>query len=145
MRDDTLRCLYCGGDPWEPDHESRCDGRQGGREEVFNPREAFRAPPAVGLTPETWAASYQAAEQIEPSADTLRAQVLEYIRACGAGATDDEVQSGLALDGNTERPRRWELYNAGLIYSEGHRVNPRGRKCAVWFAVKQGAKGHDCR
>lgn len=30
MFDDTLRCRFCGGDPFEPDHESRCDGRQGG-------------------------------------------------------------------------------------------------------------------
>lgn len=126
------RCLFCGGDRDAPDHLVYCDGRQGGRE-GFDPGIAFRDPPAVGLTPETYAASVTAAEQIEPTADTLRAQVYQFIRARENGATDDEIQGGLSMDGNTERPRRWELFNAGLIHSDGFRVNPRGRKCAVWF------------
>ena len=50
------------------------------------------------------------------------------------GATDDEIQAALGLTGNTERPRRWELFKADLIYAAGHRVNARGRKCAVWHA-----------
>jgi hypothetical protein len=33
MRDMPLACLYCSGDPFEPDHASHCDGRQGGRAE----------------------------------------------------------------------------------------------------------------
>jgi len=129
------QCLFCGGDPSEPNHWRSCDGRQGGYEAgAFNPREAFGPPPAVGLTPETWDASHSAATKVEPAADTLRAEVFAYIRVRVEGATDDEIQTALEMDGNTERPRRWELYNAGLIYSDGYRINPRGRKCAVWFA-----------
>jgi hypothetical protein len=30
---DFLRCRFCGGDPLEPNHEARCDGRQGGIED----------------------------------------------------------------------------------------------------------------
>ena len=32
MTQPPFLCRYCGGDPFEPDHEARCDGRQGGRE-----------------------------------------------------------------------------------------------------------------
>lgn len=95
----------------------------------------FPFPPATGITAETLEASVEAAEKIEPNAETLRAAVLQYIRWCGVmGATDEEIQLALPMAGNTERPRRWELFKADLIYPEGHRVNGRGRKCAVWFS-----------
>ena len=138
-------CLFCGGDSSEPGHAARCDGRQGaigafdgeafGAESDTWEDRGWPPPPAAGITPETLSASVEAAAKIEPSADTLRAAVLEHIRRCGpAGATDDEIQAALALDGNTERPRRWELLKADLIAPAGHRTNARGRRCAVWVA-----------
>lgn len=92
-------------------------------------------PPSSGITPETKAASDEAAAAIEPDAPTLRAAVFRYIRSCGRlGATDDEIQAALNLDGNTERPRRWELFNADHIFPVGHRINAGGRRCTVWCA-----------
>lgn len=119
-------CLFCGGDPDAAYHDRRCGARP-------SPIDDFDPPPVAGITRETLAASVDAARQIEPNAATLRAAVLAHIRGCAArGATDDEIQLALDLDGNTERPRRWELYKAGVIHAIGYRVNRRGRRCAVW-------------
>ena len=38
-----FRCLYCGGDPLEPDHELYCDGRQGGRDDPTTPQDLDEA------------------------------------------------------------------------------------------------------
>ena len=60
-------------------------------------------------------------------------RVLEYIRGKGIhGATDSEIQSALKLRGDTQRPRRRELEQAGLIREAiQHR-----RGCKVWVAVE---------
>jgi hypothetical protein len=33
----AFACIYCGGDPLEPNHKVRCDGRQGGTEPEAQP------------------------------------------------------------------------------------------------------------
>jgi hypothetical protein len=78
--------------------------------------------------------SEEAAESMQGSARQLRAQVLEYIRAHGAdGCTDQEVQDGLSMSGDTQRPRRWELYREGRIKKTGTtRKSASGRNCDVW-------------
>jgi hypothetical protein len=102
-----------------------------------DPPDPPETPPSSGITRETREASEAAAEHIEPNAETLRAEVLAFIRGCGdQGATDDEIQTALDMPGNTERPRRWELYRADFITTAGHRENARGRRCAVWVAVR---------
>ncbi len=54
--------------------------------------------------------SREAAEQIAPVAGALAAQVLVFVVQAGEnGATDHEIQQGLGMSGDTERPRRWEL------------------------------------
>ncbi len=63
------------------------------------------------------ATSYAAAGRIEPRAATLRGQVLAQLRACGEhGATREELETSLNLNGSTLRPRVWELLKAGLVY-----------------------------
>jgi hypothetical protein len=58
--------------------------------------------------------------------------VLKFIRDRGAsGATDKQIQSGLSMCGDTQRPRRRELEQAGLIREADHTRN--GLK--VWLAV----------
>ena len=87
--------------------------------------------------------SKEAAVAIEPNAETLRKKILDFLRLCGQdGATDDEIQKALNMTGNTERPRRGELANAGLIFRVCHngcystRATSSGRKAVLWFAAK---------
>lgn len=73
----------------------------------------------------------------EPKAGTKRALVLAFIRGRGAeGATDEEVQMGLPISANTERPRRVELVDAGLVVdSKRRRATVGGDLAVVWVAV----------
>lgn len=76
-----------------------------------------------------------AASAILPNAKTLRAAVLNYLRAYG-GATDDEIQAALNMSGNTERPRRRELEQHGLVRDSGRRrLTHSGRQAVVWEAA----------
>lgn len=81
--------------------------------------------------------SMAAAEAIRPSAATLRMKVLGFIVARGGdGATDEEVQAALRLEGSTQRPRRVELVDAGLVkHSGATRATRKGRRAAVWIAA----------
>lgn len=81
--------------------------------------------------------SVAAAESIEPTAGTLRAQVLEYLRKCGsAGATDEEIQVALAMNPSTQRPRRIELVRSGHVTDSGQTRSTASRRAAtIWKAV----------
>jgi hypothetical protein len=133
-------CLFCGGDASEPDHRLRCDGRQGAIEAALP--DAPLPPLASGLTAATYATSSAAAERIEDTRETQRAQVLAEIRGAGpAGATDDELQVRLGLDGSSERPRRWELWKLDRICmlrapdgSVVRRLTRTHRQAVVWVA-----------
>jgi hypothetical protein len=58
--------------------------------------------------------------------------VLEFIQDRGAsGATDKQIQAGLNMCGDTQRPRRRELERAGLIREAEHPRNG----CKVWVAI----------
>jgi len=72
--------------------------------------------PTCGLTAESLANSEHGAALIATTVDTLREQVFNAVAAAGAkGMTDRELQGLLKLKGNTQRPRRWELWKAGRI------------------------------
>ena len=48
-------------------------------------------------------------------------RVAEYIASQGErGATDKEIQTALAMDGNSQRPRRVWLRNNGFVQEKGH-------------------------
>lgn len=83
------------------------------------------------------ATSEAAAESMEPEAGTLRAEVLNAIRRnTPPGLTDEELQEGLPMPANTERPRRRELERAGLIRDSGTtRPTKSGRQAVVWVAT----------
>jgi len=86
---------------------------------------------------------------IRSTAARLRARVLEFIQRQGAaGATDLEIQAGLNMSGDTQRPRRRELQQAGFIVDSGDvRSTAGGRAAVVWLttgtaaAVDQAAAG----
>jgi len=92
-----------------------------------------RQPPCQRHSP----TSRAAADAIEPSAHTLRAAVLRYLRGQGSrGATDEEITLALDLNPSTARPRRIELQQAGWVYDSGHTRQTRsGRDAVVWVAV----------
>ncbi len=132
------RCLFCGGDAASPAHFNYCDGRQGRIEAAI-----AEVPLLIsGLEPETWDTSAAAAISVENAKETQRAEVFAAIRAAGnEGATDDELQERLHLDGSSERPRRWELWKLHRITM---RRDARGevvkrptrthRRAVVWVA-----------
>jgi hypothetical protein len=130
-------CMFCGGDADEPDHEARCDGRQGRVEERFEPLLVS------GVSAATWDTSEAAAVSVEDTRDTQRALVRAAIVAAGPeGRTDDELQLLLQLDGSSERPRRWELWKMNRIRvrtdPEGkpvRRLTRTNRSAVVWVAA----------
>lgn len=82
------------------------------------------------------ATSKAAAKAIRPDAAALRAKVLAYLKSQPNGAIDEEIQLALDMPGNTERPRRTELLNAGLIRDSGTtRATKSGRQATIWVAV----------
>ncbi len=77
--------------------------------------------------------SIAAAEAIRPSVNGLRARVLQFIQGQCSGATDEEIQGALQMGGSTERPRRRELVQLGLVLDSGlRRPTASGKKAAVW-------------
>lgn len=83
--------------------------------------------------------SRAAAERMVAGASAQVARVFQFISKCGKeGATDHEIQSALAMTGDSERPRRWSLQKAGLIRDSGQRrKSPTGRLAIVWISTDE--------
>ena len=81
--------------------------------------------------------SQAAAEAIAPTTGTLRAEVYAFLKLRGEqGATDEEIQRALHMEGNTARPRRRELEQSGLIRDSGAtRQAISGRSAVVWEVI----------
>jgi hypothetical protein len=75
--------------------------------------------------------SLEAAEAIRPSAGSLRAKVLAYLTLY-PHSTDEDIQLGLGMDGNTQRPRRRELEQMGKIRESGIKRLKSGRNAKTW-------------
>lgn len=142
-------CLFCGQVIRSRDHLLYCDGKQGKREAEINA--ALDPMPLLisGLDKATHDTSSDAAVRNDADArETQRAEVLQAIRATGDyGATDDELQAALNLDGSSERPRRWELWKLDAIKirrDESGRAVKREtrtqRRAVVWVAIEQGGQ-----
>jgi len=143
MPREVTGCLFCGGDPRDPDHRAHCDGRLGVVEAFAFDGRAFEALPLLvsGVSPETWATSEAAAVSVLETKDTQRARVFAAIvRAGRAGRTDAELQAELGLSGNSERPRRRELQMLHCIVEarDAHgqairRCTATTRRAVVWI------------
>ena len=79
--------------------------------------------------------SQAAAQAIEPHLGKLQRTVYQYFVAQRvAGATDEEIQQFCCMGASTERPRRCELVEKGLIKDSGRtRPTSSGRKATVWI------------
>ena len=82
--------------------------------------------------------SKAAAISIEPNAWTMRGMILGFLRATSTnGATDDEIQTFMRINPSTQRPRRIELCEAGLVRNSGQTRKTRsGRQAVVWIATE---------
>jgi len=76
--------------------------------------------------------SLQARASIERMTHTLRGEVFRFIRDW-SGSTDEEIQVGLEMNPSTERPRRGELVEQGLIEDSGSRRKTQsGHLAIIW-------------
>lgn len=76
--------------------------------------------------------SSAAATAIKPKVGWLQGRVLAYIAANGP-ATDEEMQRGIPMSGNTQRPRRRELQLMGVVEDSLLRRKTRaGKRAVVW-------------
>jgi hypothetical protein len=82
--------------------------------------------------------SVAAALAAEPNKGTDGAKVLAMLRGVGShGATDEQMQRSLRMNANTQRPRRVELVEAGLVLdSQRVRKTTFGRMAVVWVAAE---------
>ncbi len=83
--------------------------------------------------------SIAAAGEMEECTTTLRGQIYRYLARClSNGATDDEIQVALNMNPSTQRPRRIELWDRGLVRDSGQRRKTRaGRNAAVWVVTQK--------
>lgn len=80
--------------------------------------------------------SRQAAGDIKQDAGTLRRQVYKWLAGQPHGATDEEMQRGIPMAQNTQRPRRVELCKSSMVIDSGKkRKTSSGRLAVVWIAV----------
>ena len=83
-------------------------------------------------------ASQEAADSMAGFAANLRGMVFLALAAAPEGLTCEEVQDQLGLDGNTVRPRLWELtgqahgYEARIVKGLATRKNRSGRVARVY-------------
>ena len=84
--------------------------------------------------------SIQAALKALPRSGSLRRKVYEYILRQGfQGATDQEIEKALHIDGNTVRPTRLTLLKDGFIIDTGlTRKNSHGNDCIVYRSAEEG-------
>jgi hypothetical protein len=118
------RCLFCGGDPSEPDHWQSCDGRQGQLEAGGYPVDAGWKEPTT---------SREAAAATDAS--TLRRAVRQCLAVSGA-MTADECAGRLGLSILAIRPRFSELRALGELTDTGQRhLNNSGKRAIVWTLI----------
>jgi hypothetical protein len=91
--------------------------------------------------------SIAAAESKRGNEDVNRRAVLEFLTQRGSfGATDDEMQHFLNMEGSTQRPRRIKLCEDGIVVAKLSDGNPverptrKGRMAQVWV-LKQFEQG----
>lgn len=87
------------------------------------------------------ATSRDAAKAILPRSGTQRRRVFDALCAFPDGLTDAQIQAALDMNPSSERPRRLELVEAGLVRDSGRRRNG----MAVWTAVEGTAATADTK
>lgn len=79
--------------------------------------------------------SVEAGIENMPNRATQRQRVLDHLREWGP-STDEQLQDALGMEGSTERPRRVELVERGLVHKVGTAKTKSGRSAALWNVVR---------
>jgi transcription initiation factor IIE alpha subunit len=88
--------------------------------------------------------SRAAAEAIKMHVGPMHRVILRFLHDRSWGATDEEMQDVLDIKESTQRPRRRELQQAGLIADSGKtRKTESGRRAVVWVLAQ--STSHDYR
>lgn len=92
------------------------------------------APPTQAPAQQHSRTSMQAADSLdEPTLNAMQRSVVAFLKARGEhGATDEEMQLGIPMDQNTQRPRRVELVRRGFVVEAGTRKTKSGRYATAW-------------
>lgn len=82
--------------------------------------------------------SIAAAESIRPHAETQRHKILEFVRTRDEiGATREDIELALEMNGSTVRPRVLELIARGLLReTDVTRATSSGRQAVVLFSCE---------
>lgn len=84
------------------------------------------------------ATSRAAAEAIKPHLGPMHLKIQAYLMG-RAGATDEEMQLDLKMNGSTQRPRRIDMIRWGLVIDSGKtRATKSGRQAVVWMLRGRG-------
>ena len=75
--------------------------------------------------------SKRAALHVLGKTGNQRRKVLQYLIDYGP-ATDEEMQEGLRIEGNSQRPRRGELVSGGFVKHSGKVKVLHGEECIIW-------------
>lgn len=82
--------------------------------------------------------SAEAAASIEHKTGPDATTVLAFLRGCGRhGATDEQMQTLIPMQANTQRPRRVWLTDKRLVRDSGtKRATTSGKNATVWVAAE---------
>lgn len=84
-----------------------------------------------------------AAKLAKTFAASQQERVFAFIEQAGEhGATDEEIEGGLGIGGNSVRPRRTRLVELGRVKDSNNlRMTHAGRPATVWMAAHQTLAG----
>lgn len=80
--------------------------------------------------------SQEAATEIVGSVASLRRKVYELIEKSGP-LTDEEIQTMLSMNPSTQRPRRIELVERGVVCDSGEKKKTKSGRWAVAWTVSR--------
>ena len=77
--------------------------------------------------------SRAAAERIKGRIGPLHREIIAFLTNSVRGATDEEMQADIPMPANTQRPRRVELTQQGIVTDSGRRkLTESKREAVVW-------------
>lgn len=120
---------------WYENRGLDCPGYEPGGifDGITRTRRSINAPAVIFGPQET---SRMAAERARMRSGTTRQRIYDYIAGRPEGATDEEIELDLGINGNTVRPSRVTLVQDRYVKDSGHTRHTRaGNAAIVWIVV----------